>query len=417
MDSPTAWNMPLTFGRVCDLEDDHLHHGRKLSVISKVKEKARKWRQRLVQKKHVDDDNDTPSWGVALEDYEEEDLEHLGVSMYEPEHPCESCNRIAGQQPEADEVISETYILRCSVNSRSDNEELEEYLTMMSNTSGSESRPKDRENLYVPKMTTNDTVQAESSGNHQREEAPITIETLMAQRNVHLLKEKLPCPEMTAKTASSETSSAEEKEEGLSTKKATALDATDEREEKKPGSSKTMTETGSSKSNNTDKEQEKDPTPAKIIKLAVSEKLAPAYLTVSEATHKITSKIQGLSPFQGKGEEWKSDKGVLFTEYIRRNLEPGENERTSSRIISALIHPRGTPREKGLLEKVKEALTLLLQTEEPSSPSSMKSPDSSYQIPVSTNAYEVEEEHHGRILEATERVAVFQFCPLSGNST
>ena len=80
VDSPTAWNMPLTFERVRDLEDDHFHHGRKLSVISKVKEKARKWRQRLVQKKHVDDDNDTPSWGVAMEDYEEEDLEHLGVS-------------------------------------------------------------------------------------------------------------------------------------------------------------------------------------------------------------------------------------------------------------------------------------------------------------------------------------------------
>lgn len=52
----------------------------KKSVSTKVKEKARKWRSTLSKKKHNDDGNTTPTWGVSLDYVEdEEDPEYLGA--------------------------------------------------------------------------------------------------------------------------------------------------------------------------------------------------------------------------------------------------------------------------------------------------------------------------------------------------
>lgn len=61
-------------------EDDHIPAGKK-SVLAKVKEKARKWKQTLVKKKQSNDESATPAWGVNLEDEgdEEEDPEYLGA--------------------------------------------------------------------------------------------------------------------------------------------------------------------------------------------------------------------------------------------------------------------------------------------------------------------------------------------------
>ena len=64
-----------------DPEEDQTHHQKK-SVLSKVKEKARKLRHSLsAKKRHNEDGNTTPSWGVNLDDYEdeEEDAEYLGA--------------------------------------------------------------------------------------------------------------------------------------------------------------------------------------------------------------------------------------------------------------------------------------------------------------------------------------------------
>ena len=73
-----------TFGRDHDPEEDHAHPQKK-SVLTKVKEKAKKLRNTLSNKKrNSEDDNTTPSWGVSLDDYEEEeeeeeDAEYLGA--------------------------------------------------------------------------------------------------------------------------------------------------------------------------------------------------------------------------------------------------------------------------------------------------------------------------------------------------
>lgn len=73
---------PHTTPTICkdhELEYDQ-SPSQKKSVITKVKEKAKKWRSTLSKKKHNDDDNTTPSWGVSLDDAEdEEDPEYLGA--------------------------------------------------------------------------------------------------------------------------------------------------------------------------------------------------------------------------------------------------------------------------------------------------------------------------------------------------
>lgn len=60
-----------------DMEDDQHQNLRKLSVLAKVKERARKWRNTLSKKRmhspHHHESNTTPSWGVTLDDNEEDD--------------------------------------------------------------------------------------------------------------------------------------------------------------------------------------------------------------------------------------------------------------------------------------------------------------------------------------------------------
>lgn len=61
------------------MEYDHAHTHKK-SVLAKVRDKAKKWRNTLSKKKHGEDGNTTPSWGVSLDDdEEEEDPEYFGA--------------------------------------------------------------------------------------------------------------------------------------------------------------------------------------------------------------------------------------------------------------------------------------------------------------------------------------------------
>ncbi|KAG9454610.1 hypothetical protein H6P81_007514 [Aristolochia fimbriata] len=73
-----------------DHEEDHDHdHHAKKSVLAKVKEKARKWKQVLAKRRHGhdhDNSNATPAWGVSLDEDEElEDPYYHGAPMYETE--------------------------------------------------------------------------------------------------------------------------------------------------------------------------------------------------------------------------------------------------------------------------------------------------------------------------------------------
>ncbi|KAK4440898.1 hypothetical protein Salat_0424700 [Sesamum alatum] len=92
-------------------------HHRK-SVLSKVKERAKKLRHSLSgKKKHgseLNDDNVTPAWGVTLEDDDDEldhDPEYLGAPMYESEAAPESLKENARQHPRAVPVVSEKHMV------------------------------------------------------------------------------------------------------------------------------------------------------------------------------------------------------------------------------------------------------------------------------------------------------------------
>ncbi|KAJ4725756.1 Low-temperature-induced protein [Melia azedarach] len=294
-----------TLRRDHDPEEDHTPN--KKSVLTKVKEKARKLRHSLSgKKKHYEEDNTTPSWGVTLEDDEdeEEDAEYLGAPMYESELAPEGYREHARQHPRAIPVISDKHVLASSVN----------------------------------------------SGAGQENENP--------------------------------------------------------------------------------------PTPNKTLTETVTEKLSPAYATVSDATQAIASKIQDLTvssladPGTDKHENLDAnkqanlptvklstpetdkrtsptgqvtDKGVSVKEYIKNKLEPGEDDKALSKVITDTMSPRKSPREVGVMDKMKEAVTAFLWNEEPSQSSMTQSPkNASTSIPVSTNAHEVavdEEKSHGKVLQ------------------
>lgn len=154
----------------------------------------------------------------------------------------------------------------------------------------------------------------------------------------------------------------------------------------------------------------------------VTEKLSPACAKVSDATHVIASKIQGLTistqngtktnknmtanepdtytsdvkvddQTSPRGQIW--DKGVSVKEYIKNKFEPGEDEKALSEVITNAVSPRKSPREGGVVEKVKEAVSSLLWHEEPPEiQSSVTYPatnsSSPHPLPVSTHAYEGE---------------------------
>ncbi|XP_072983850.1 uncharacterized protein [Typha latifolia] len=83
------WTTPTTptFGYGHYHGDDHDHHSKK-SVLSKVKDKAKKWKHMLSKKKHEHDDASwTLPWGYGLDEEEEDeqDPEYHGAPMYESE--------------------------------------------------------------------------------------------------------------------------------------------------------------------------------------------------------------------------------------------------------------------------------------------------------------------------------------------
>lgn len=57
------------------------------------------------------------------------------------------------------------------------------------------------------------------------------------------------------------------------------------------------------------------------------------------------------------------DKGVSVKEYLIHKIEPGEDERALSQVISETMSPRRIPGDFGVVEKVREAVTSLLRNE------------------------------------------------------
>lgn len=188
----------------------------------------------------------------------------------------------------------------------------------------------------------------------------------------------------------------------------------------------------SSVKDRTHQDKETQNPPKKTFTSTVTEKLAPAYNAVSGATTTIAPKIQNISvsataqsqapgptsspasapvttepspkfydaPVSAQAkvpataENTNSgkqiwDKGVSMKEYLMQKLEPGDDERALSQVISDAMTPRRTPGDVGVVEKVREAVTSLLRKEDTSSSRIVHSnKNSSSQIPLSTNPEE-----------------------------
>ncbi|OMO62005.1 hypothetical protein CCACVL1_23083 [Corchorus capsularis] len=295
--SPSGHSSSPTFSRsqgvVHDPEDAH-YQPKKLTVLAKVKEKARRWRNSFSKRKHGNSDNTTPSWGVRLEDVdnEEEDPEYLGAPMYESELAPEGYKEHARQHPRAISVISEKHILPGNVHS---------------------------------------VAEAET---------------------------KKPAPANFAET--DETWKIDSKFQGLSVSAPTASE-TEKHETNKPG--------GVHEADHKDSNAETD---------------------------KHALQNDDDSPISPTENKW--DKGVSVKEYLKNKLEPGEDERALSRVISDVMSPRRAPGEVGVIEKVKGAVNSLLRREE-SAQSTMEHSTAN----SSTNNAEAvmkEEENKGRILQA-----------------
>ncbi|XP_063949633.1 uncharacterized protein LOC108222882 isoform X2 [Daucus carota subsp. sativus] len=133
----------------------------------------------------------------------------------------------------------------------------------------------------------------------------------------------------------------------------------------------------------------------KTVTETVSEKLVPAYNAVSTATQAITSKISSLTvettgltnktsdgssgdaSSESRGQIRNSgppmyDKGVSVKEYLMQKLEPGEDEKALSQVITDAISPKGSE-QVGVVGMVKDAVTSYLQ---PSSDSATKAAES-----------------------------------------
>jgi len=104
----------------------------------------------------------------------------------------------------------------------------------------------------------------------------------------------------------------------------------------------------------------------KMLIETVTEILAPAYNMVSDATSKIAATIH--SPRDESGAKMIWDKGASVKEYLLQKLEPGEEERALSEVITEVISPKkagpGQAEEKGVVEKVRGTVSLLLGNEE-----------------------------------------------------
>ncbi|XP_023524565.1 nucleolar and coiled-body phosphoprotein 1 [Cucurbita pepo subsp. pepo] len=321
-DSSSKWSpahSPPVTGKDRDPEEDIDHHQKK-SVFAKVKEKAKKLRYTLShKKKHGEDENATPSWGYNLDENEEEeedhvDAEYLGAPMYESELAPEGCKENARQHPRANPVIAENHVLANNINL----------------ASGQDEKP------FTSSEMSSEMIVESSLGN-------IKTGTETAAAN-------------------------------------TTIKRIQEMEAAKPSSpSKTLTE-------------------------AVTEKLAPVYSTVTDATHALASKIQSLtfsaplnplansspatpkdafspatqkrssSPMDqqasrlGKGTEQIWDKGDSVKEYLMQKFEPGEDERALSEVLFDALSPGKLPGDVGVVEKMREAVSSMLQADEAPQP-------------------------------------------------
>ncbi|GAV78300.1 hypothetical protein CFOL_v3_21768, partial [Cephalotus follicularis] len=310
-----------------DAEEDHSHHPKK-SVLAKVREKAKKLRHSLSnKKKHCEDENSTtPSWGVTLEEEEDEfeDPEYFGAPMYESEFAPENCKEAARQHPRTVPVTSEEHVLANKVK-----------------PAGNGSIEEEKEHSSSPNKTLTETVSDKLAPAY----ATVSDATQAVVTKIQGLI-----------VTSPEDPGTEKKRATLEhTKNDTVLDTNKQ------------TILGTDNHSTLDADNNKHDT------------------LVTKKLETIKTNDRPAIPSE---QLW--DKGVSVKEYIMNKLEPGEDERALSQVIVEAMSPRKSPREGGVVGKMKEAVTSLIWSDQPSQSTvaHVATNSSSSNIPISTNAHE-----------------------------
>ncbi|KAG4973993.1 hypothetical protein JHK87_030814 [Glycine soja] len=373
-----------------DSEEDHGQNQKK-SVLTKVKEKAKKLRHSLSKRKHEDGNPTSPSSATGVEgDGAEEDAEYLGAPMYGSEKSPAGYEAYVRQQnssPRGNLVFPEKHMLSSSDKHVVEPDHQEKTL--------SRSMSKKTTTTSSPNATTSNINTNTLSGLNK---------TIVAKKPTPVHVEKPDASHITSKI------------QGLTVSK-----PTEHHDHTSPSSTTVQTIRNTSLSY-----AAPFTPPAKLPSQAPS-------ITPRTTPAPVTPEPSSAPAFSGKSTSPTAqiqDKGVSMKEYLLNKLEPGEDEKALSQMISEAMSPRRTPGDVGVMEKVREAVTSLLRTEEPTKyadtttttptrmscqspkascassqmPASISASRSSSQIPLSFNAqqdYEVaEEENHGRILQA-----------------
>ncbi|XP_052187264.1 low-temperature-induced 65 kDa protein-like [Diospyros lotus] len=414
-------------------QEELLGHQNKKSVLTKVKETAKKLRRSLSKKKHGHEDGNNPSWGVTLDDddEEDEDPEYLGAPMYESEFAPEAYKETARQHPRAIPVVSEKHVLTSTIKHGGDHhhhqeqqQETQRASSGLSNSNKTMTRAM-TEKLAPAYAAVSDAthsiaskIAGLTSGNgaaapsSTEPAAMLSRQYSMPNANPIIITSKAtsmaPAAPAAIVTGHSAASDDQTRSSSIIASKITVDNNT----------------TGPTKSsgNVSEARDKPDHSPPRTITEAVTEKLAPAYAAVSGASHAIASKITALTgdagteqstaeiaskatagesniASKGTGESnipskateeiatkevqkhnavpeskevvagsgqqtW--DKGVSVKEYLMHKLEPGEDEKALSQVITEAISPRNSPGDGGVVDKVRGALTSFLRSNEPS---------------------------------------------------
>ncbi|XP_045821858.1 polycystic kidney disease protein 1-like 3 [Trifolium pratense] len=309
-----------------DTEEDHGQNQKK-SVMTKVKEKAKKLRHSLSKKRHEDWNPISPSSGSGQEgDGAEEDAECRGAPMYESEKAPEGYNGYVRQHSRMSPKSPQKHVL-------SNNEKL-----------GLEQAREKTLNRSLSKKTTQPAA-APAATAATTPSGPSKILTKpVAEKNL------TPAYAEGSETAQYITS----KFQGLSVSK--------------PGehhSSSTTAATTHKPSSLTIRASRTPPAkmPSQTGQSTPRASSNPMGTPTPSPPASAPPIASSTSP---TSQIW--DKGVSVKEYLMNKFEPGEDEKALSKVISEAMSPRRNPGDVGVIEKVREAVTSLLRTEEPTKP-------------------------------------------------
>ncbi|CAK8576093.1 unnamed protein product [Lathyrus sativus] len=374
-----------------DSEEDHgQNHSQKKSVITKVKEKAKKLRHSLSKKRHEDWNINSPPSSAGHEgDGAEEDAEHHGATLYESEMAHEGHKEYTRQHSRLTPVTPQKHIL-------SNAEKL-----------GLEHA---REKTLIRSLSKKITQPATTATTAPTLSGPSKIITKTSPE-----KNQTPAHAEGSETAQYITS----KIHGLSVSK--------------PGENHNSSPTDATANKQVSLSLLTSRTPPAKMPSQIAPSTPRASSNPVETSPPSPPASAPPSPSNNTPPSQIWDKGVSVKEYLMNKFEPGEDEKALSRVISEAMSPRRTPGDVGVIEKVREAVTSLLRTEEATkhadtntntnttarTPSQVSESTSTThapsqisvsaststtrapsQIPVSFNYQEdVHEENHGRVLQ------------------